>query len=253
MFGIGYLEFAIAVVPVIFISYAAYWAVNIRKALAVPIYRTQALGVFTVSIALICYIVTFALWNDLGYQNYWQTNIDVFFSYGLPPVVAFYWLDASVRTARRSDPLLRSFFHWQKLRLILWAWVLGASFPLDAFLVLSTVTGPTSSNSGPPPLPLFIFILSPIFMVGILGLVVLPRAAKFTGDKKFGRHLLWFGISLFLILFPLISIFFPLPTTPLSLYVLAFAIPQTIGGYCLYRSVTFLAPMKERSVVIGNR
>jgi hypothetical protein len=211
--------------------------------------------VFLVGIALICYLVFFALYNYLGLQSTSQTALEVLFSFALPPPLAFYWIDASVKTGRRSDPLLRDVLHWKKLRLVLWAWVVAADGSLTIEILFSLATGAGSSTPGPPPLPLFIFLLSPIFLVAVLGPVVLPRAAKLAGDKKFARHLLWFALSLLFVLLPLANIFIPMysPSIPSLVPVIAFAFPESIGGYCLYRSVKSLIPLKEPTIVMGAR
>jgi hypothetical protein len=246
MFNSALLEFVIALVPIPVIGYAAYWAINIRRALGVPLYRNQALGVFLVAMSSIGYIFFFAIYNDLGLQSNLEITFEVFFSFGLPPLVAFYWIDASIRTARRSDPLLRQVFNWERRRRVFWVWVIAAFCTLVGSIV--PVSHGVPPNTGPPPLPIFLFILSPMFLVAILGLVLLPRAAKFAGDKRFGRHLLWFGLFIFFVLFSLINIFIPFlytPTTPALVPVLSFAIPQVVGGYCLYRSVRWLVPLNR--------
>jgi hypothetical protein len=164
--------------------------------------------------------------------------------------VTFYWLDASVRVARRSDPLSREAFKWERLRVFLWAWILVV-FSILTGTVIGGIASPTNNS---PALALFLFFLSPIFLVAISGLRVLPRAAKFASDKKFGKHLLWFGLFLFFVLIPLLNIFIPMygPPIPSLVPVLAFAIPQSIGGYCLYRSASSLASLKEPNVVLGS-
>ncbi len=228
------ISFIISIIPLPVIAYSAYRVLNIRRALAVRLYRNQALGVFLVAIAYFGYILTFNLYNSLGFTSLAYTTAEVLFSFGFSPLLTFYWIDYSIRTARRSDPLLREVLHWKQLRIAFWVWV-GAAFSL---LVGVMIIAP---SSGAPALPLFISILSPIFLAAICGLVFLPRAARMAGDKRFGKHLLWFGLFIFFILAPLVSIFF-IGGWP-SLF--TFAISQTIGGFCLYRSIRWLVPLNR--------
>lgn len=219
------------------------------------VYRNQSIGVFLVGVALICYIVFFAIYNYLDLFSPLQTDFEVLFSFAIPPFVAFYWIDSSVKAARRSDPLLRNIFQWEKLRFVLWGWVVAADGSLTGFVTFSIVTNHGTSASGPPALPIFIFFLSPIFLIAVLGPVILPRAAKFAVDKKFARHLQWFGLFLLFVLLPLANIFIPMYSSaiPSLVPVIAFALPESIGGFCLYRSVRSLVPLKEPTVVLGDR
>jgi len=54
----------------------------------------------------------------------------------------------------------------------------------------------------------------------------------------------------------LVSIFIPnlyVPSTPVLVQVLVFAVPQSVGGYCLYKSARTLAPLREPAIVMGTK
>src|SRR5579862_5646250 len=87
----------LAIVSVIF-AHSAFWALNIRRALAVPLYRNQALGLEFVILEA-GFLSTFILFfgdNQLFIPIVWVVDFGV-----------FYWINASMLAARRTDPLLR--------------------------------------------------------------------------------------------------------------------------------------------------
>lgn len=253
--------FAVGLIPAPVIAYSDFWALNIRRALAVRLYRTQALGVFLVGLAVIGYIFTWDLYNGLGIDSNLYTTLEILFSFAIPPIVTFYWIDSSVRIARRSDPLLRDVLHWKIVRVVLWAWIgvaflslvvaVGSSALYDAMHGLLNST----SSSGPPALGLFLFLLSPIFVVAITGPIVLRRAAKWTGDRRFAKHLLWFGLFIFFVLISLVAIFLPLGSgfAGSLQFQIEVAIPEIIGGYCLYKSVRWLVPLNPLPSVSNDK
>ena len=112
--------------------YAAYWAFGIRRALAVNIYRSQALGIglVAVSFAILVFESVIRVFIIPLTQHYSFISLVILFIVFL---VLFYWIDATMISARRSDPLLRDSLHWSKLRILPWivivAWVI-----IDIFL-----------------------------------------------------------------------------------------------------------------------
>jgi hypothetical protein len=221
------------------VVYGIYWAFNVRRALAVHLYRNQAFGVGLVGIGFVWLYITRAL-NDYAPNSNLAMVLGVL-TFDIPPLLAFYWIDASMRAARRSDPLLRDTGHWSKIRLWLWGWNILAFLTLVGIVVGATISG--EIGAGPPPLPLFIYVLSPIFVTVITGLVFLPRAAKKSGDQRLHRHLLWFALFIFLGLFFFVMIFIAgglenaIPTT----------VANAAGGYSLYKSVRWLVPISRIS------
>jgi hypothetical protein len=218
------------------VAYGIYWAFNVRRALAVRLYRNQALGVGLVGISFVWLYVTRAL-NDYAPNSNLASVLGIL-TFDIPPLLAFYWIDASMRATRRSDPLLRDTGRWSKIRFWLWGWNILAFLTLVGLVLGAPLA---SVISGPPPLPLFIYVLSPIFVTVITGLAFLPRAAKKSGDQRLRRHLLWFALFIFLGLFFFVMIFIAgglenaIPTV----------VANAIGGYCLYKSVRWLVPISR--------
>lgn len=213
---------AVQVTTVLIYAYASYWAFEIRKASASRLYRNQALGVglLCLGFALLFISFIFNLGSVLG-------PIQL-----LPFFLPFYWIDASVLAARRSDPFLRDIYRWSKVRLILW--------PL---LVLSWVANIPNWS----PTPLFsLFFLIFLFLPFVTGAIYLPISAIRSRDTTFRRHLRWFGFfAIFLVgaaVFGALSFLIgPVAFLPASvLFVL--------GGYCLYRSAKSLVPLNRISL-----
>ncbi len=232
------LAFILDLLPVPVIVYAMYWAFSIRRALAVPLYRNQMLGVSLVAIGFLWYFLESAF-SDLLNDPTYLIPLGVF-SFIIPPILTFYWIDASMNTARRSDPLLREIYHWRQVRKGLWGLII-VSFIVLVALFVGSALGVAPSANATPSLPLFIFVLSPIFVAAITGLVFLPRAGRKSGDKRFGNHLRWFGLFIFFVLFHFVLIFF---TAGLLNGVLT-SLFEIIGGFCLYFSVRWLVPLNK--------
>jgi len=98
--------------------YAAYWAFAIRGKLMGRIYRNHALwlGVLGLLIAIPTKQVI-----PLTSNNPFINSLAAFYGYfPWPLLIVFAFIDSSIPVMRRSDPLLRSIFHWEKLRLGLW-------------------------------------------------------------------------------------------------------------------------------------
>jgi hypothetical protein len=224
--------------------YAAYWAFEIRRALAGRLYRSQALGIGLV--ALIPSVV------QIGLTGTYLNVLPGEFQYALPVVAAliiYYWTDASVRAARRSDPLSRDTLHWSRLRYVLLGVIIIAliygslNVSYDA---LNGITGFTTSTSFAPSSYFFIFIIAPIIIPLITGAVILPVAGLRSKDPVLRKHLQWFGffaLSLLTITIGL-SILFYNPLQSLLVQDLG----CVIGGMCLYKSDKSLAPINRLSM-----
>ena|SRR2546422_9258026 len=113
-FGSGIEQIVAEVVIGAIFAYGAYWAFAIRRALASRDYRRQALW-----LGVNC-IFWIALFPDKNIFNNVYNALAVGFYYSFLPLLLFAWIDASVRVARRSDPLLRNTLHWNKLRWLTW-------------------------------------------------------------------------------------------------------------------------------------
>ncbi len=201
--------------------YASYWAFLVWRASIVGLYRRQALAVCLVAASVAVTSIGFALTGGGG------TPVVSFVS-DLALLFLFYWIDASLLAARRSDPLLRDTYQWSRLRLVLW--------PVSiAVFVLSPLVRGAMSGS--------------LVTLGISALV-LSLAARRTPDMTLRSHLKWFGLfagSLVIFLAAVGTLTLSnLGENPVYLAVLFVpALVATFASdYSLYRAATSLAPLR---------
>jgi hypothetical protein len=109
-------------------AYTAFWAFNIRRAQTARIYRNQALGMGFVALVWIIFSLAAILPSSILTPTAGAIGF-CFIMLGL-----FYWVDASIIAARRSDPLLRDTLRWSELRTYLW----GLLLVLTSLFVLLT-------------------------------------------------------------------------------------------------------------------
>ena len=227
------IRVALPLVQAAMFGYAAFWGFNIRHALYVRLYRNQALGIGLIGLAFV--FVTIA--NnviDFIYSN--NSNLAgnlVVPVYYVGFIVIFYWIDASVLAARRSDPLLRDTFHWTRLRVLLWSVMIilvALAMSVDAY---SLLTGnPIPTNLQPLPGINFLLILA-------TGAALLPVSARRSKDMSFRKHLEWFGIFaavFFGFIVETIVINLPTVTNTTVISTLEAVVPLTIAAYFLSRS-----------------
>lgn len=228
------------VVPIailVVFTYAAFWAFNIRRALAVRIYRNQALGIGLVTLS---YSLTFVILSLAAIEYHTVNPIGVPFAFlfvELAFVTAFYWIDASVLAARRSDPLLRDILDWRFGRKIVWI------LNLVGVIITPFATGLIQfTGVGLGPIPSYVGLLGfvPILSTLFYGVVLLPIAAFRSKDSTLRHHLGWFG------LFMLIQLVYA-ATASLTGNGLT-NILFIFGGYCLYRSARSLVPLNRLSL-----
>ncbi len=233
--------YALEIVSLLLFAYAAYWALYTRKALAVRMYRNQALGVASVSIAfglLIAESLAGTVLEGPGYQPgaaVVDTALLIF-------LVFFYWVDASAVAARRSDPLLRDIFHWRRVRNALWGIQI---ITYSSYFIVAALTRKTPGldvPTGLDPILTTLFNLVSIFRFPmaiipfVSGIIILPIGARRSGDFVLRKHLQWFGLTAAAIFVAgLINNFFPPLTFPFLI----------VSGYCLYRSAKSLAPLNK--------
>jgi hypothetical protein len=219
--------------------YAAYWALTIRRALAVRIYRNQALGVGLISLTWIIVFINYVVVSVLlGYVAYTVVDVLVWANF-------LYFIDASVLDGRQSDPLLRDTLHWRSIRRWVWGIFVASalvSIPATAYYV--GVTGGDFSTLSPL---LTNFLLTPYsWLVGLIGLVALPITAARSKDPLLRRQLVWF--SGFIVAVAAVGLgnivsasefaASSLPAFLLFGFLLA-------GGYCLYKSAKSLVPLNR--------
>ncbi|MGP8125119.1 MAG: hypothetical protein ACLQEQ_04520 [Nitrososphaerales archaeon] len=225
MFFVGYGSIALI------FAFAAYWAFSIRRVLAVGIYRRQALGICLVALILALILLS-------GIPLAFLPAAGQVFS--LLPIFAFgaifYWIDASVLEARRSDPLLRYTFHWKQLRIALWV--------LDISALVSIVAIEVATGGNPGGQAVDIIFNLPFYITVLSGVTLIPVAAVRSKDMILRRHLVWFAlfagiiaVSSSIASFVLVDYWQVLLTSVLGLY---------LGAFCLYRSSKSLVPLKEK-------
>ncbi len=225
----------IVVLAVVFASYlySAYWALGIRSALKVRLYRNQALGLGLIAVSFFPPFILVYVFNFTPYYGF----ISLFY---LVFLFIFFWVDTSMRAARRSDPLLRNTFHWTQLRVLLWSVdvVVPVMVFFGTFLFYVSFFEPAGRALGEiAPL----ILISPFLVTLFSGAVILPLAARRSSDTTLRNHLKWFGLFSVSIFFALL-LGFQLNGTAQEL-----VLPTSFlaGGYCLYRSA--------RSLVLLNR
>jgi hypothetical protein len=193
--------------------YTAYWALRIRHVLYSRVYREQALAVSVACLATGFLVVA----NDGGQQSsspgFWGPVISVLVFYGL-----FFYVDATAKAARYSDPLLRDSLHWSKVRKVLWGFNL-------IFVALFILTG-----------LFFPFIILVVLLPFVTGSIVIPVVARRTRDLTLRRHLAWLAIFF---AFSFVSVFFFIGGGIYS------NIPLIVAAVALYLSARSLAPVNS--------
>lgn len=224
------------------VAYVVYWAFAIRRALAVHLYRKQAVGIGLVAIGgeFILVFLSLALIYDLKLLLVRKFSL-LFFAWGLSSVVfafvVFYWVDASMLAARRSDPLLRDTFGWRRLRILFSSLLVVLSvaailLPYSSFYSNFSVLG-------------IVLGFSPYFPALIVGAMILPIAARRSKDPILHRNLTWFalfvaGVFISTLPFDLLSDIFQEVSGTYLLVLPAI--------YFLYRSAKALVPLNRLSL-----
>ncbi len=201
--------------------YASYWAFAIRQALASRAYRNHAMWLGVVCILTSLFFPAIELGNS---SNFLISEAPAVV-FPLLILVLFAWIDSTIPVARRSDPLLRSILHWEKLRIA--GWIVTVLLVIS--LVISSVYPALSFVS----VPALVFL----FILGAPAVLIGARRSK---DRLFRNSFKWFGAFLLLFLFLVIVGAF------LGNVV---AIPVLlVAAFFLYRSVRSLAPINRLSL-----
>lgn len=227
--------------------YAAYWAFDIRHALAVRIYKNQILGVGLLSIL---FVYTFFISSIGAISGPYGSLIGILeLLFGLAGILGvLYFVDASVLASRRLDPLLRDILCWSKVRYAFWAYEIFATF----FTLLDAIFSHAAGT------PLFLThivtygytISFPfVFLVPLFSFLVLIPVAIRAKDPQLREHFRWLGLMAVIALVYLIPLGGP-STTPEGL--LIGTIVVLILGYCLYKSARSLVPLNRISQLDGR-
>jgi len=236
------LGFALAIVfdeilPAAIMLYAAYWAFAFRRALVGHIYRNHALW-----LGALCILFTL-----MPVSNIQSSNGIIATVAGVYPVasilIGFAFIDSTMPIARRSDPLLRSTFHWERVRIAVW----GEICALAIYVVFSEVN--PSFASSPIAAILGIPLFSFPFILGAPAILIGARRSK---DSVLRASLKWFGVAL--VMFLATMLVFAIETLVLGISssnmsysypALGFVPTTVLAGFALYRSARSLAPMNH--------
>lgn len=217
--------------------YAAYWGFNVRRALAVKLYRNQALGIALIAIALIPDLIAHALIAFGGRHNLVAFSVTESFV----ALINFYFIDASALAGRRSDPLLRDTLHWRTVRIFVWPAVIATLIGIDSFAAyLQITTVPVSAQTVSLVGALFGLVWLPV------AIVVLSITAFRSKDPRLHSHFAWFAVYVALSYLPTLFgneavVISPLANAGLLNVGLAFE------GFSLYMSARALVPLNRIS------
>jgi hypothetical protein len=219
--------------------YGIYWAFSTRSALAVRVYRNQALATGVLGLTLWLSIVTIVLASNSSVPQISDGVTAIAFAALL--LGFFYFTDVTMKAARRSDPLLRDTLNWSRVRIPLWALVI---IPLGSVMVVAAYASITDDafllnglNTGDFGNVVFNFVFNWFVYISFVGVITIPLVAyRAKWDRAFRRYLVWLGVAV-VILF--VDFFFTIPGAFLQLFL--------IGGYFLFRAAKSLAPTSRIS------
>ena len=176
----------VAVADIAVFAYGAYWASEIRRALASPLYRRQGLWVEAIGVYFVVFFLLVVIARALGAGPLSETSglgvAAVAFVY-VGVVMFFVWIDSSVKLARRSDPLRRDTLKWSVLR-----WLLGFGVIVGSLFAIVFNSAQALDFSRATPL------YGPIGATLLLGAIALYLSGKRSRDLVLRRHLVWFGL-----------------------------------------------------------
>jgi hypothetical protein len=255
--GPSFPTYLILTVPIF--TFAAYWAFDVRRALAVRIYRSQALGVGMLILAFWTTIAAFVL-TPTNPSSFLPSLVQIL-AFSFLFIVLFYWIDASIRTARRSDPLLRDTFYWGKLRIVIWiGLIVSTVVPIAALLYVGFTANPSLTNqlnAGTFGGPVFSFILNNFLFnfplaVPVVGIIYIPAiAVRAKWNRNLRNHFIWFAPVAAAVL---LIFFGPIAGAPIDIVSLLVTGPLVVvTGYSLFRSAKALVSLNRISTSITQK
>jgi len=215
--------------------YAIYWALDTRKALAVRVYRSQALA--TGLLALMVWLSYTSIFELSGSPNEQLSQGVTVLGFAALLLALFYFADITVKASRRSDPLLRDTLHWSKVRIPLWLAISVSYGILLVVVAYGTITNNLAilnaigtGDFGNAVFNIDFNYLIYLPFVGVIPLVVVWFRAKW--DRTLRRHFLWLIVALVMLF----------ATTFLTV---GFILVFLAAGYFLYRASRSLAPLSR--------
>jgi hypothetical protein len=189
-------------------------------------------------------IIGYGLPSLLGFpSNGLEFYLASFLNGSVAFAAIFYWVDASILAARRSDPLLRDTLKWTRLRPVYWAVILVSfvSNIVASFYLLATVgVLPYGfTYSGPVYIVWMVSNYPVIVGPALAGVVAMPIIAYRSRDMTLRRHFKWFGLGFvfFIAFFVLLGALVSVGIAPV--------VTLTGTAYCMYRSARSLAPLNR--------
>ena len=240
------LTIGIALLDVAAFLYGAYWAFEMRKALAGRLYRRQALWVGAIGVYFAAFFILSTIGMALGVTNFGGTTAadiaeGAFIYIGV--LMFFVWIDSTIKIAKRSDPLRRNTPWWNKLR-----WFLG--FFVIVGTPLAIVFNMTIALDFARATPLY----GPIGGVLFFGAIALLLSGRRSGDSVLKRHLKWFGLFA-------VSLWATSGAEGTTIWQKAFSDPLVqvvsyllfaVSAYFLYKSARSLAPVTQLPLVAAQ-
>ncbi len=184
-----FLALGVGVLVIGLFSYAGYLGLRARAVLLDRLYKARASWISSVAVLFVLLISANLVIGTFASGN-WYLSLLLFLVEYSAAIVTFAWVDATIRVAKRSDPLQRDTLHWRTLRKIIWV-VVVLSIAGGLASVVAFETNFFSSPGGPEGALLY----GPFGNVfAIIALVIARRRSK---DVTLRRHMKWF--SLFII------------------------------------------------------
>ena len=243
-------------------GYTAYWSLAIRRALRVSLYRRQLLWVASTSLYATYLLVTYYFAGPEPFIPSFLASNPFFsvlnqISFVFFPVMLLVWTDSSIQLARRSDPLLRDPFLWNRTRILVWAIVaLG--------VVVIAVTGlappyPRISDQNIGSVPGYTLGFSLQYVMLTVAAVVLLVGARRSGDEYFRRSLRWYGLGVAIIVAGTFGDFLFISGNPLAATTvnLAWGLSQNIViwplvAITIYECAGSLVPLNRISLATSD-
>lgn len=223
-----------------FYLYGTYLSFSIRKALAVPLYRSRALWNGFIGLLVLVFSTTYLL-GQFNTAPYLSVLLAVLLYFLILPVlflVGFAWIDRTMSVLIRLDILQRDILGWRHMKFRFFYWALFA-VQLAFFYWFSfgaTFTTP-------------ILILEYLWFVFFAALLVYSSVGIVIGssrcrDATFRVHIMWLGYYVATgLIVSVVSFVFSLLTGTL---VEPFLGP-ILGAYFFFRMARSLAPLNRTS------
>ncbi len=225
-----------------FFLYATYLSLSVWRGLAVPIFRSRALGMASFGIPFSVFFTYTILSSSTRGNPFLAAPVIGEAIFSIILTTLFVWIDRTVGSVIRLDYRRRDLLYWNRFRFLYWAFVVTgiglvyARYLYYCLAVSCPATLVVGSGLEPYSGPM---TLGPL----AYGALCLAKGARTTRDMTFRSHVKWFaylgatfipGSLLYLIGGP--SLLVPI------------ALLQVAAGYCFYKMARFLVPVGKLPV-----